>query len=189
VIVDADKNELGIKIVYWGPGLCGKTSNMQHVWYRTPPESRSEMTSLATETQRTLFFSLLPRTIEPIDGRAVRVWLFCVPGAVFYDASRGLILKGVDGVVFVADTQAERIEANIESMQSLEHQMMETEKREIANVPLVIQYNKRDLPNVMPSADLDRALARTAVVRGGREPRHGRLRHAQVCHEPDPRIE
>jgi len=158
VIVDEAKGEVAFKIVYWGVGLSGKTSNFQHVWRNTPPDRRSEMKSLATETERTLFFSMLPRSLAPIDGRTIRLWLFCVPGSVFYDTSRKLILKGVDGVVFVADSQVERIEANIESLEGLVAQLAETEKRTLEEVPFVLQYNKRDLPNAMSVADLDRAL-------------------------------
>jgi signal recognition particle receptor subunit beta len=158
VIEDDANGEIAFKIVYWGLGLSGKTSNLQHIWRATPPERRSEMKSLATETERTLFFSLLPRTLGPIDGRAVRLWLFCVPGSVFYDASRKLILKGVDGIVFVADSQRERIEGAVESMRSLAETLAQTEGRNLDDVPLVLQYNKRDLPSAMPIADLDRAL-------------------------------
>lgn len=158
MITDEAANEIAFKIVYWGVGLSGKTSNFQYVWHRTPPDRRSEMKSIATETERTLFFSLLPTTLGPIDGRAVRLWLFCVPGSVFYDMSRGLILKGVDGIVFVADSQATRIEGNVESMESLVSTLAEVEGRGLNDVPLVLQYNKRDLPSAMPIADLDRAL-------------------------------
>jgi mutual gliding-motility protein MglA len=157
MIVDADQNEISIKVVYFGPGLAGKTTNLQYVFARTEPERRSKMTSLATETERTLWFSFLPLSLAPIGGKAIRVFLYTVPGPVFYDASRMLILKGVDGVVFVADSQAERVEANVESLEQLEANA-ESHGRRLADLPLVIQYNKRDLPNRMPLPDIERAL-------------------------------
>jgi signal recognition particle receptor subunit beta len=157
MIVDVDKNEIHLKLVYFGPGLGGKTSNLQYAFERTDPERRTTMTSHATETERMLFFSLVPKSLPPIGGKTVRVSLYTVPGPVFYDESRKLILEGADGVVFVADTQLERFEANVESMEQLET-ILESHDRKLTEVPLVIQYNKRDLPNRMPLADVDRAL-------------------------------
>lgn len=160
MITDEAKNELVLKIVYWGAGLCGKSSNLQYAWRRTPPELRSEIESIATDTGRTMSLSIVPRTLAPIGGRKIRIALWCAPGAVFYDASRASLLDGVDGVVFVADTQAERIEANVESLESLEQTLDEREGRRLDDLPFVIQYNKRDLPNAMPIEDLDRVLGR-----------------------------
>jgi hypothetical protein len=157
MVVDAEKNEIRLKLVYFGTGLAGKTSNMQYVYQRTDPERRGKMTSLATETERTLWFDFLPHTLAPIGGRAIRLFLHTVPGPVFYDESRRLILEGVDGVAFVADSQVERTEANLESMEQLEANL-EGHGRRLDEIPLVIQYNKRDLPNRMPLADLERAL-------------------------------
>jgi signal recognition particle receptor subunit beta len=166
VIADDAKNELALKIVYWGVGLCGKTSNLQYVWRRTPPELRTEIDSIATATGRTMSFSIVPRTLAPIDGRAIRIWLWCAPGAVFYDASRASLLAGVDGVVFVADSQAERIEANVESFEDLERTLADREgRRLVEDLPFVLQYNKRDLPNAMSIDELDRALARRDAPR------------------------
>lgn len=143
--------EINCKIVYYGPGLCGKTTNLQHIYERTNPDAKGKMISLATETERTLFFDFLPLSLGEIRGFKTRFHLYTVPGQVFYDASRKLILKGVDGVIFVADSQFERLEANQESMDNLRVNMAE-QGYDLDKVPFVIQYNKRDLPNVL---DLD----------------------------------
>ena len=139
--------EINCKIVYYGPGLCGKTTNLQHVYQKTAPEAKGKMISLATETERTLFFDFLPLALGEIRGFKTRFHLYTVPGQVFYDASRKLILKGVDGVVFVADSQEERLDANIESLENLKVNLEEQGYR-LELLPFVIQYNKRDLPNV-----------------------------------------
>ena len=139
--------EINCKIVYYGPGLCGKTTNLQYVYQKTAPEAKGKMISLATETDRTLFFVFLPLAPGQIRGVKTRFHLYTVPGQVFYDASRKLILKGVDGVVFVADSQEERLDANIESMENLKVNL-EEQGYELEKLPFVIQYNKRDLPNV-----------------------------------------
>ncbi len=139
--------EINCKIVYYGPGLCGKTTNLQHVYQKTAPEAKGKMISLATETERTLFFDFLPLALGEIRGFKTRFHLYTVPGQVFYDASRKLILKGVDGVVFVADSQEERLDANIESMENLKVNL-EEQGYQLELLPFVIQYNKRDLPNV-----------------------------------------
>src|SRR4051812_33969690 len=120
MLVDAAKNEIVLKLVYFGPGLAGKTTNLQYVFERTEPERRTKMTSHATETERLLFLTLTPATLAPIGGKTVRIALYTVPGPVFYDASRRTVLEGADGVVFVADTQVERREANLESIENLE---------------------------------------------------------------------
>ena len=138
--------EINCKIVYYGPGLCGKTTNLQFVYQKTAPEAKGKMISLATETERTLFFDFLPLALGEIRGFKTRFHLYTVPGQVFYDASRKLILKGVDGVVFVADSQVERLDANIESMENLKVNL-EEQGFELERLPFVVQYNKRDLPN------------------------------------------
>ena len=149
--------EINCKIVYYGPGLCGKTTNLQFVYQKTAPEAKGKMISLATETERTLFFDFLPLALGEIRGFKTRFHLYTVPGQVFYDASRKLILKGVDGVVFVADSQDERYEANIESMENLRFNLAE-QGYDIEKIPFVIQYNKRDLPNVTPVEELRKEL-------------------------------
>jgi len=145
--------EINCKIVYYGPGLCGKTTNLQYIFQKTSPEARGKMISLATETERTLFFDFLPLALGEIRGFKTRFHLYTVPGQVFYDASRKLILKGVDGVVFVADSQEERLDANLESMENLKDNL-EEQGYLLERLPFVIQYNKRDLSNVTPVAEL-----------------------------------
>jgi signal recognition particle receptor subunit beta len=149
--------EINCKIVYYGPGLCGKTTNLQFVYQKTAPEAKGKMISLATETERTLFFDFLPLALGEIRGFKTRFHLYTVPGQVFYDASRKLILKGVDGVVFVADSQEERYEANIESLENLKFNLAE-QGYDIDKIPFVMQYNKRDLPNVTPIEELRKEL-------------------------------
>ncbi len=145
--------EINCKIVYYGPGLCGKTTNLQYVYNKTAEEAKGKMISLATETERTLFFDFLPLALGEIRGFKTRFHLYTVPGQVFYDASRKLILKGVDGVVFVADSQEERLDANIESLENLKDNL-EEQGFDIEKIPFVIQYNKRDLPNVSSVEEL-----------------------------------
>jgi signal recognition particle receptor subunit beta len=154
--------EINCKIVYYGPGLCGKTTNLQYIYNRTNPEAKGKMISLATETERTLFFDFLPLEIGEIRGFKTRFHLYTVPGQVFYDASRKLILKGVDGVVFVADSQMLRAEANIESMDNLRTNLAE-QGYNLDTLPYVIQYNKRDMPAVSPIEEL-RAMLNTGGV-------------------------
>ena len=149
--------EINCKIVYYGPGLCGKTTNLQFIYSKTNPELKGKMISLATETERTLFFDFLPLALGQIRGFKTRFHLYTVPGQVFYDASRKLILKGVDGVVFVADSQIERMEANLESMDNLKINLLE-QGYELEKVPFVIQYNKRDLPSAAPLEEMRRQL-------------------------------
>ncbi|HSB33149.1 MAG TPA: GTPase domain-containing protein [Nitrospirota bacterium] len=155
--INYSSREINCKIVYYGPGLCGKTTNLQYIYKKTNPESKGKMISLATETERTLFFDFLPLALGEIRGFKTRFHLYTVPGQVFYDASRKLILKGVDGVVFVADSQIERMEANIESVENLRLNLSE-QGYDLDRVPYVIQYNKRDLPNVVPVEEMRRAL-------------------------------
>ena len=154
--------EINCKIVYYGPGLCGKTTNLQYIYNRTNPDAKGKMISLATENERTLFFDFLPLEIGEIRGFKTRFHLYTVPGQVFYDASRKLILKGVDGVVFVADSQMLRSEANTESMDNLRTNLAE-QGYNLDNLPYVIQYNKRDMPNVSPVEEL-RALLNPSNV-------------------------
>lgn len=133
--------EINCKIVYYGPGLCGKTTNLQYIYAKTNPDAKGKMISLATETDRTLFFDFLPLALGTIRGFKTRFHLYTVPGQVFYDASRKLILKGVDGVVFVADSQIDRLEANIESLDNLRSNLAE-QGYDLDKLPYVIQYNK-----------------------------------------------
>jgi hypothetical protein len=154
--------EINCKLVYYGPGLCGKTTNLQYIYDRTNPEHKGKMISLATETERTLFFDFLPLSLGEIRGFKTRFHLYTVPGQVFYDASRKLILKGVDGVIFVADSQIERTEANEESMENLRTNLGE-QGYALEKLPFVIQYNKRDLPNVATTEDLRALLNKTSV--------------------------
>ena len=149
--------EINCKIVYYGPGLCGKTTNLQYIYERTNPSAKGKLISLATETERTLFFDFLPLSLGEIRGFKARFQLYTVPGQVFYDASRKLILKGVDGVVFVADSQIERMEANIEAMQNL-YDNMAQHGYNLTTIPFVVQYNKRDLPNAATLKELQAAL-------------------------------
>ena len=153
--INYSSREINCKIVYYGPGLCGKTTNLQYVYARTSPEAKGKMISLATETERTLFFDFLPLSLGEIRGFKTRFHLYTVPGQVFYDASRKLILKGVDGVVFVADSQIERMEANLESVENLRVNLGE-QGYDLNRIPYVVQYNKRDLPSVATIEELQR---------------------------------
>ena len=155
--------EINCKIVYYGPGLCGKTTNLQYIYKRTNPEAKGKMISLATETERTLFFDFLPLSLGEIRGFKTRFHLYTVPGQVFYDASRKLILKGVDGVIFVADSQLERLEANQESLDNLRTNLAE-HGYSLEKMPYVIQYNKRDLPNALPTEELRQLLNPIGVL-------------------------
>jgi len=155
--INYSSREINCKIVYYGPGLCGKTTNLQFIYSKTNPELKGKMISLATETERTLFFDFLPLALGQIRGFKTRFHLYTVPGQVFYDASRKLILKGVDGVVFVADSQIERMEANLESMDNLKINLLE-QGFELEKVPFVIQYNKRDLPSAAPLDEMRRQI-------------------------------
>jgi len=155
--INYSSREINCKLVYYGPGLCGKTTNLQYIYNKTNPAAKGKMISLATETERTLFFDFLPLSLGEIRGFKTRFHLYTVPGQVFYDASRKLILKGVDGVVFVADSQIERMEANQESIENLRDNLKE-QAYDIERIPLVMQWNKRDLPNAAPVEDLSRLL-------------------------------
>lgn len=151
--------EINCKIVYYGPGLCGKTTNLQHIFESTAPQARGKLISLATETDRTLFFDFMPLELGTVRGFKTRFHLYTVPGQVFYDASRKLILKGVDGVVFVADSQEERMDANVESLYNLEENL-QAQGYDLLKLPYVLQLNKRDLPNIVPVEDISMELRR-----------------------------
>jgi len=155
--INYSSREINCKIVYYGPGLCGKTTNLQYIYSKTNPDVKGKMISLATETERTLFFDFLPLALGQIRGFKTRFHLYTVPGQVFYDASRKLILKGVDGVVFVADSQIERMEANSESLDNLRVNLKE-QGYELDKIPYVIQHNKRDLPNAAPLEEMQRLI-------------------------------
>ena len=142
--------EINCKIVYYGPGLCGKTTNLQWIYDKTNPQAKGKLISLATETDRTLFFDFLPLDLGTVRGFKTRFHLYTVPGQVFYDASRKLILKGVDGVIFVADSQEARMEANVESLQNLEKNLKE-QGYDLRTIPYALQFNKRDLPTAVPA--------------------------------------
>jgi len=151
--------EINCKIVYYGPGLCGKTTNLQHIFDSTAPQAKGKLISLATETDRTLFFDFMPLELGTVRGFKTRFHLYTVPGQVFYDASRKLILKGVDGVVFVADSQEERMDANIEALYNLEENLR-SQGYDLMKIPYVLQLNKRDLPNILPVEELRDELRR-----------------------------
>ncbi len=152
--INYSSREINCKIVYYGPGLCGKTTNLQYIYAKTNPEAKGKMISLATETERTLFFDFLPLSLGEIRGFKTRFHLYTVPGQVFYDASRKLILKGADGIVFVADSQYDKMEENIETFGHLQDNL-KTLNLKLDDIPYVMQYNKRDVPEVAPVEYLD----------------------------------
>ncbi len=151
--------EINCKIVYYGPGLGGKTTNLQWIFERTGDQQKGKMISLATETERTLFFDFLPLDLGTVRGFKTRIHLYTVPGQVFYDASRKLILRGVDGVVFVADSQEERMDANVEALDNLQENLKQ-HSYDFNRIPYVLQLNKRDLPNAMPVDTLKQELVK-----------------------------
>ena len=152
-LINYASREINCKIVYYGTGLGGKTTNLEYVYSKVNPDAKGKMISLATETERTLFFDFLPIDLGEVKGFKTRFHLYTVPGQVYYNASRKLILKGVDGVIFVADSQAERMEANIEAMHNL-YENLESYGYDLTNIPFAMQYNKRDLPNAMTTEEL-----------------------------------
>ncbi len=156
-LINYSSREINCKIVYYGPGLCGKTTNIQHVYNKVAPETKGKLITLATEMDRTLFFDFLPLELGTVKGFRTRFHLYTVPGQVYYDASRKLILRGVDGVVFVADSQTSRFDANIESLYNL-HENLEEYKIKLDELPYVIQYNKRDMPDIIDVEDLEQEL-------------------------------
>lgn len=155
--VNNQTKEINCKIVYYGPGLSGKTTNIQFVYQKTNAQNKNQMVTLNTENERTLFFDFLPLELGEIRGFKTRFHLYTVPGQSFYEANRKLILRGVDGLVFVADSQVDRMEANIESYKDLQ-QNLAGQGYNINNVPIVFQYNKRDLPNICSSSELSTKL-------------------------------
>ncbi|MBX3020742.1 MAG: gliding-motility protein MglA [Bdellovibrionales bacterium] len=155
--INYNAKEIHCKIVYYGPSLGGKTTNLQWVYQKTAGPEKSDLFSMPGDVERTLFFDFLPLNVGEIRGFKTRFHLYTVPGQVVYEPSRKLILKGLDGVVFVADSQAERMEENIQSMENLKKNL-EQQGYDIKDIPLVIQYNKRDLPNAVPLAEMRAAL-------------------------------
>ncbi len=149
--------EISVKIVYYGPGLSGKTTNLQIIHKKVPKTNKSDMVSLATETDRTLFFDFLPLDLGKIKGFSAKFQLYTVPGQVYYNATRKLVLRGVDGIVFVADSAADKMDENLESLQNMEENLADYGYKREA-VPLILQYNKRDLPNALPVDELNRIL-------------------------------
>lgn len=157
--INYNAKEIHCKVVYYGPSLGGKTTNLQWIYQKTLSPDKSDLQQLPTDVERTLFFDFLPMEIGEIRGFRTRFHLYTVPGQVVYDASRRLILKGLDGIIFVADSQAERMEENIQSLNNLERNL-EQQGYDIRNIPLSIQYNKRDLPNALPISQLRTTLNR-----------------------------
>lgn len=155
--INYSTREINCKIVYYGPGLCGKTTNLQYIYEKTNPNAKGKLISLATETDRTLFFDFLPLDVGTVRGFKTRFHLYTVPGQVFYDASRKLILKGVDGVIFIADSQEPRMDANIESLENLQQNLVE-HGFDLKNIPYVLQFNKRDLPTAVSVDEMIRLL-------------------------------
>lgn len=153
-LVNYSTREITCKIVYYGPGRCGKTSNLQYIHAYVPEERKGAMVSLATETDRTLFFDFLPLDLGTISGFSTKIQLYTVPGQVYYNATRKLVLRGADGVVFVADSQREQMEENLESLRNLHENLLE-ENVDLKDFPLVLQYNKRDLPGIASIEELD----------------------------------
>ena len=149
--------EINCKIVYYGAGLGGKTTNLQVIYQKTAEQQKGKMISLATETERTLFFDFLPLDLGSVRGFKTRIHLYTVPGQVFYDASRKLILRGVDGIVFVADSQEQRMDANVEALDNLMSNLKE-HGYDFNKIPYVLQLNKRDLPNILSPEELNKEL-------------------------------
>lgn len=156
-LINYSSREINVKIVYYGPGLCGKTTNIQYIYNKVSPDTKGKLITLATEMDRTLFFDFLPLELGEVKGFKTRFHLYTVPGQVYYDASRKLILRGVDGIVFVADSQASRYDANIESLYNLHENLKEYNLR-LEDIPFSIQYNKRDLNDIISVEDLEQEL-------------------------------
>jgi signal recognition particle receptor subunit beta len=156
-LINYSSREINCKIVYYGPGLCGKTTNIQYVYNKVDPSTKGKLITLATEMDRTLFFDFLPLELGQVKGFKTRFHLYTVPGQVYYDASRKLILRGVDGIVFVADSQKARYDANIESLYNL-HENLEEYKLKLDDVPFVLQYNKRDMDDIIDMEEMEQEL-------------------------------
>lgn len=163
-LINVAAREIHGKIVYYGPGLCGKTTNLQYVHSKMPPNGRSDLLSIATETERTLFFDFLPLDLGKVHGFTVRFHLYTVPGQILYERTRVAVLNGADGVVFVADAQRDRLADNLQSLRELAHNLTNQGKR-LLEFPLVMQYNKMDLPTALPTPVLDRYLNTIKVPR------------------------
>ena len=161
-LINIASHEIHCKIVYYGIGYCGKTTNLQYVFRSINPNARGEMLSIATETERTLFFDFLPLDLGTVHGFRTRFHLYTVPGQVLYDRTRLAVLNGADGIVFVADSQAEKFEENVQSISELEMNMRRIGK-DMGNFPLIIQWNKRDVPSALPVSVLERYLNRRRV--------------------------
>lgn len=155
--INYNSKEINCKIVYFGPSMIGKTTNLQFIYSQTHPDGKGKMISLQTDTERTLFFDFLPLALGTLRGFKIRFHLYTVPGQSYYDAMRKSILRGVDGIVFVSDSQVTRMEANLENLATLRSNL-EEQGYEIENIPLVYQYNKRDLPNVCPIPEMAKVL-------------------------------
>ncbi len=156
-LVNYSSREINCKIVYYGPGLGGKTTNIQYVYDKVAPETKGKLVTLATEMDRTLFFDFLPLELGTVKGFKTRFHLYTVPGQVYYNASRKLILRGVDGIVFVADSDEYRLDANIECLYNL-HENLAEHNLKLPEIPFVIQWNKRDLPSALAVVDLEHEL-------------------------------
>jgi mutual gliding-motility protein MglA len=156
-LINYSSREINVKIVYYGPGLCGKTTNIQYIYDKVSPDTKGKLITLATEMDRTLFFDFLPLELGKVKGFRTRFHLYTVPGQIYYDASRKLILRGVDGIIFVADSQRSRYDANIESLYNL-HENLGEYQLKLEDIPYAIQYNKRDLPDVIEVKDLEEEL-------------------------------
>jgi len=156
-LINYSSREINVKIVYYGPGLCGKTTNIQYIYDKVAPDTKGKLITLATEMDRTLFFDFLPLELGKVKGFRTRFHLYTVPGQVYYDASRKLILRGVDGIVFVADSQRSRYDANIESLYNL-HENLGEYSLKLDEIPYSIQYNKRDLPEIISVGELEQEL-------------------------------
>ncbi len=156
-LINYSSREINVKIVYYGPGLCGKTTNIQYIYDKVSPDTKGKLITLATEMDRTLFFDFLPLELGTVKGFKTRFHLYTVPGQVYYDASRKLILRGVDGIIFVADSQTSRYDANIESLYNL-HENLGDYNLKLEELPYAIQYNKRDLDDIISVEDLEEEL-------------------------------
>lgn len=156
-LINYSSREINVKIVYYGPGLCGKTTNIQYIYNKVSPDTKGKLITLATEMDRTLFFDFLPLELGKVKGFKTRFHLYTVPGQVYYDASRKLILRGVDGIVFVADSQTSRYDANIESLYNL-HENLAEYNMKLEDIPFTIQYNKRDMNDIISVGDLQQEL-------------------------------
>ncbi len=161
-LINIASHEIHCKIVYYGIGYCGKTTNLQYVFRSINPSARGEMLSIATETERTLFFDFLPLDLGTVHGFRTRFHLYTVPGQILYERTRFAVLNGADGIVFVADSQAEKFEENVQSISELEMNMRRIGK-ELGNFPFIIQWNKRDVPSALPVSVLERYLNRRRV--------------------------